>query len=92
MISILCEEGKPEPTFYFPQPIPLKKRLKDVLEKNVDDKYYLSDKMLQYFVRVNNDKTHGHNFTPKTGDDIAFTIRTAPGQRVDDNFLIEETR
>lgn len=73
--------------YHFPKPFPLKLRLKDVLEENVDERYYLSDKMLDYFNRVDADKTHGHNFTPKDGDDTAFTIRTAPGQRVDDNFV-----
>lgn len=29
--------------FEFPEPIPLTKRLKDVLDENVDEKYYLSD-------------------------------------------------
>ena len=78
------------PRFFFPQPFPLERRLKDVLEDNVDEKYYLSDKMLDYFNRVDADKTHGHNFTPKDGDDTAFTIRTAPGNRVDDNFIKED--
>ena len=75
------------PRFFFPQPFPLERRLKDVLEDNVDEKYYLSDKMLDYFNRVDADKTHGHNFTPKGDDDTASTIRTAPGNRVDDNFV-----
>lgn len=78
------------PRFFFPKPFPLERRLKDVLEENVDEKYYLSDKMLDYFNRVDADKTHGHNFTPKDGDDTAFTIRTAPGQIVDDNFAKED--
>ena len=78
------------PRFFFPQPFPLERRLKDVLEENVDERYYLSDKMLDYFNRVDADKTHGHNFTPKDGDDTAFTIRTAPGNRVDDNFIKED--
>jgi DNA (cytosine-5)-methyltransferase 1 len=78
------------PRYFFPQPFPLERRLKDVLEDNVDEKYYLSDKMLDYFNRVDADKTHGHNFTPKDGDDTAFTIRTAPGNRVDDNFIKED--
>ena len=78
------------PRFFFPKPFPLERRLKDVLEDNVDEKYYLSDKMLDYFNRVDADKTHGHNFTPKDGDDTAFTIRTAPGNRVDDNFIKED--
>lgn len=75
--------------YHFPKPFPLELRLKDVLEDKVDEKYYLSDKMLEYFNRVNEDKSHGHNFNPKDGDDTAFAIRTAPGQRVDDNFMKE---
>ena len=33
--------------YQFPQPIPLKKRLKDVLEQNVDEKYYIN-KMIDF--------------------------------------------
>ena len=35
--------------FYFPQPFKLEKRLKDMLEDNVDDKYYLTDKCIKGF-------------------------------------------
>lgn len=75
--------------YHFPKPFPLERKLKDVLEEKVDEKYYLSDKMMDYFKRVSEDDSHCHNFKPKDEDDIAFTIRTAPGQRVDDNFLRE---
>ena len=34
--------------FQFPKPFPLKKRLKDVLESEVDEKYFLSDTMLNW--------------------------------------------
>lgn len=34
--------------FSFPKPFPLVKRLKDVLESEVDEKYFLSDKMLSH--------------------------------------------
>jgi DNA (cytosine-5)-methyltransferase 1 len=44
MISILGDYQ-----YRFPQPIPLKLRLKDMLEKEVDEKYYLSDKVLNVF-------------------------------------------
>ena len=47
--------------YYFPKPFPLERKLKDVLEEHVDEKYYLSDKMLEYFNRVNDDKTNGCN-------------------------------
>jgi DNA (cytosine-5)-methyltransferase 1 len=34
--------------FHFPKPFELKLKLKDMLEENVDEKYYLSDKMINY--------------------------------------------
>ena len=43
MVSILGDYS-----YTFPKPIPLKLKLKDMLEDNVDEKYYLSDKMKQY--------------------------------------------
>lgn len=42
MISILGDYN-----YTFPKPIPLKLKLKDMLEDNVDEKYYLSDKAIQ---------------------------------------------
>lgn len=85
MISIL--RGGQDVKYYFPKKMKLERRIKDILEPNVDESFYLSDKALEYFCRVNNDKSHGHNFTPKGEDDVAFTVRCASGQRVDDNFL-----
>lgn len=76
--------------YNFPKPFPLERKLADILENEVDEKYFLSDKMLEYFQRVDEDKSHGHDFKPKTEqDESAFTIRTAPGTRVDDNFIKE---
>ena len=68
MISILRTEDEPHPSYFFPKKIKLEKRIKDILEPTVDESFYLSDKALEYFCRVNNDKTHCHNFTPKDGD------------------------
>lgn len=62
-ISIL-NDGSGQ-TFQFPKPFPLEYNIGDVLEQDVDDKYYLSDKVLQYFKRVDEDKSHCHNFNPK---------------------------
>lgn len=56
--------------YHFPAPFPLERRLKDVLEEEVDEKYYLSDKMLSYFERVNEDTTHGHKFRPRTEEQV----------------------
>lgn len=65
-IFLVSIHGENQP-YYFPEPFELKLRLKDVLEDKVDEKYYLSDKMLEYFQRVNEDKSHGHDFKPTDG-------------------------
>lgn len=41
--------------FHFADKQPLEKRLKDVLEDDVDEKYYLSDKMIKNFKRMESD-------------------------------------
>lgn len=41
-------------TFEFPEPIESEKRLKDVLEDEVDEKYFLSEKMIQGFIANTN--------------------------------------
>lgn len=59
VISILGEH----PIFHFPEPIPLEKRLKDVLELEVDDKYVLSDKAIEGFMKHNeNHEAKGTGF------------------------------
>ena len=45
MISLLGDYS-----YTFPKPIPLKLKLKDMLEDNVDEKFYLSDKMMRYII------------------------------------------
>lgn len=44
MVSILDENA----SFHFPEPFPLEKKLKDVLEKDVDEKYYLKSNQIKY--------------------------------------------
>lgn len=59
IVSILDNDK----TFHFPEPVPLEKRLKDVLEDKVDEKYYLSDKAVEGFLKNN------ENLESKVGDD-----------------------
>ena len=54
MISILRTDSEPNPSFYFPKKLKLERRIKDILEPTVDESFYLSDKALEYFCRVNN--------------------------------------
>ena len=76
--------------FTFPQPIPLKLRLKDLLEGQVDEKYYLTDKTLNYFIKnsqIQKEKGNGFNFAPTDGNTIAKSVTTKAGGRMDDNFI-----
>lgn len=85
MISILGDYN-----YTFPKPIPLKSKLKDMLEDKVDEKYYLSDKMIDFFTHnaeKQKEKGNGFSFNITDGDVIAKTITTRAGSRMDDNFI-----
>jgi len=90
MVSILGDYY-----YEFPSPIPLKKRLKDYLEPVVPDKYYLSQKSVEFFEnhsREMREKGNGFSFDPKDGTEIADTILTKPGSRMDDNYVKDSVR
>lgn len=86
MVSILnCD--KP---YYFPQPIPLTKRLRDVLEDNVPEEFYLSYRVLQGFERHNanhKEKGTGFIFKPKNGGDTANALRANGALNATDNAI-----
>lgn len=76
--------------YEFPTGFELEKRLKDVLEENVDERYYLSRKMIDGFKKHNenhNAKGTGFIWKPKTGDDIANCIRATPCICPNDNTI-----
>ncbi|WP_333661565.1 DNA (cytosine-5-)-methyltransferase [Chishuiella changwenlii] len=63
--------------FSFPKEFPLTKRLKDVLEENVDEKYFLSEKMIKGFIShsiKHKEKGTGFQWKPKEVHDIANCI------------------
>ena len=75
----------------FPQPFELKLRLKDMLEQDVDEKYYLSDKMVQY-ISADNEKWTGNNNHAIINKTIASTLNTGEGSRRCDasNYICDE--
>ena len=62
----------------FPKKVKLKKRLKDILESNVDEKYYLSDAMKKYIVSKD-DKYRVSNGNLIVNRDIACSKTTREG-------------
>lgn len=74
--------------FRFPIGWRLDKRLRDVLETNVEEKYYLSEKMINFY--LNNEikmKENGNGFRFNVNKDIAGSITTKAGSRMDDNYI-----
>ena len=53
MVSIRRDDDEEQINFRFPAPFPLERKLKDVLEPQVDDKYVLSDKSIEGFLAHN---------------------------------------
>lgn len=92
MISILGDYS-----YSFPKPIPLKLKLKDLLEENVDEKYYLSDKMIKFF--MHNEKKQKENGFPRrerflqslsltNNKDLAGTLTALQGGKATDNYIL----
>ena len=65
-------------SYDFPQPIPLKKKLKDYLEDNVDEKYYINNEKADKLIKqlIDNGTLPQHNFdrqTDRQTDRLALT-------------------
>lgn len=80
-------------SFKFPKGFPLELRLKDMLEDEVDEKFYLKETG-NFFIKNSFDqekKGNGFRFEPHVKDnaDMAKTITTRAGGRMDDNFVID---
>ena len=88
MVSILGEYY-----YEFPEKIPLKLKLKDLLEDSVDEKYYLSKETIEaYLKHSERENTLGNNykFEPLERErESSRAITTKPGQRETDNYIIE---
>lgn len=86
MVSVLGDYS-----YTFPKPIPLKLKLKDMLEDNVDEKYYLSDKMIKY-ISADNQKWTGNNGEALINKTYASTLNTNEGNRRCDasNYISED--
>lgn len=61
-------------SYDFPQPIPLKKKLKDYLEDNVDEKYYINNEKADKLIKqlIGNGTLPQHNLNRQT-DRLALT-------------------
>lgn len=87
MVSLLGDYS-----YSFPPKQELKLKLKDMLEDQVDEKYYLSDKMINFYIfntEKQKEKGNGFKFEPVTEAEakISKTITTKSGSRMGDNYI-----
>lgn len=76
--------------FIFPEKQELKLRLKDILEENVDDSYYLSDKMIKCFLSKKGSYDRKTEFLRTLNNqDIARTLTTSGGNRSSDAYIVD---
>ncbi len=71
-----------EYNYHFPQPIPLKKKLKDYLEDNVDEKYYINNEKADKLIKqlIDNGTLPQHNLDRQT-DRLALTEQSISHSR-----------
>lgn len=73
--------------FRFPQEIPLEKTIGDILEPTVDEKYFLSEKMIKV-LDAKNYEDNGFSFKPRSDKDTASCIRAGVAKMgPDDNYI-----
>lgn len=89
MVSILGNHK-----YDFPKPIDLHLKLKDMLENEIEEKYYLSQKMVNYFM---SDGTSNYprrerflQNINRENQDVGNAITTLASQRPTDNFVLDD--
>lgn len=88
MVSILGEAS-----YHFPAPMPLRKCLGDVLEEEVAQKYFISDKMIRY-IYSNSINGFKGGVNVKTGEDTCANTLTSRMHKMgrQDKFILSYTR
>ena len=78
--------------YQFPKAVELDKRLKDVLEHKVDEKYYLSEdrlKVISVWEQRQKDNGRGFRFEVKSGEDIGRAVTTSGDRPCSTNYVSE---
>ena len=89
MVSILGDYN-----YTFPKKIQLKYRLKDLLEKDVDEKYFLSQKFLNYVTHNSSEKYNRaerfeESLKQTNENGVAVSLTTRQGRGALDNYINE---
>lgn len=76
--------------FEFPKPFPLKKKLKDILDDEVDEKYYLSEDRLDVIYKWEQrqkENGRGFRFDVKNGDSVGRAATTGSDRPAETNYV-----
>lgn len=74
--------------FKWPKPIHLTKRIRDIIEPCVSEKYYLKKKMLEYMIK-RKDNFNGGKINFKNADDVASTLtKSSSSLDISDNIIM----
>lgn len=80
-------------SYDFPQPIPLKKKLKDYLEDNVDEKYYINNEKAEKLIKqlIDNGTLPQHNLDRQTCGQIETWLLKDMGETADKHIDVAVT-
>ena len=76
--------------FEFPKPFPLEKKLKDILDDKVDEKYYLSEDRLDVIYKWEQrqkENGRGFRFDVKNGDSVGRAVTTGSDRPAETNYV-----
>lgn len=89
LVSVLDEDA----AFHFPEPFTLERRLKDVLEDNIDERYYLKEGTLKFLLKHSmNHYREGNGIESRLlyeDSEIAHTVTTYTSTAVTDNMIVD---
>lgn len=85
MLSIYDKDAD----YVFPEPEPLKKTLQDLLEDKVDEKYYLSETMVE-FISTEDEKHNGSLQPALVNKTIATTTREGNTRAQESNYVCDD--
>lgn len=86
VVSVLGEDAR----YFFPEPFALERRLRDVLEEDVDESFYLSDERIRGLIESTlkeKEAGRGFEFEPKGADETANTLTGRCGGGQEDGQL-----
>ena len=76
--------------FEFPEPFPIEKKLKDILDDEVDEKYYLSEDRLDVIYKWEQrqkENGRGFRFDVKNGDSVGRAVTTGSDRPAETNYV-----